>query len=123
MTSSVYWTIALTAGTKYSWSVDFWGAVGDDYILTIELAAGFVVRKRLAVQGDGHWHRYCLDHVALTTANHVLRILKVASASVAPCYSDGWQLEEGNCTTYLDGDMVGFVLGQVDYRWNGTAHA
>ncbi len=121
---TVYYAITLTAGTKYTWSFDFRGIPGEEYYFRFTTAAlAATLRRSPNVIGDGHWHRYVLEYTPTATVVHDLAISNVASPSVQPFYTDGWQLEEGDESTYLDGDMVGFVLGQVDYRWNGTAHA
>jgi hypothetical protein len=117
----------LTAGQVYGVSCDFWGARGVLYEFYLENSIASARIGQMQVRGTGDWER--LEFLAVAGAaagggtQHRLYWRKVDSDSTAPFYVDGVQVEPGSVvTTYLDGDQVGLVPGQVAYRWAGQPH-
>lgn len=121
--SGAAYTIALTNGTQYSFSADVRDVAGQTFNLYITNAGGTRVSDNVTWTGTGQWKRRSVTYTAAASANHMLVITRSAVASTTKFYTDGWQLETGEVSTYLDGDMSGFVTGQQAYRWNGTPHA
>lgn len=121
---STGYTITLTKGQKYTWSWDMYGEPGFDYRAYIVDASNNAVSRVYSFKTTGKWKRFYFRYrEGVATAARRLVITKGFSANVRPFYVDGMQLETGEPTTYLDGDMRGFVRGQAAYAWAGTPHA
>jgi hypothetical protein len=110
----------LTIGTVYTFSVDVLGAPGVPYKITAEDAP--TTYGTTTFTGTGRWQRIKVTFITQTTYV-TLFVMKNNSASTAPFYTDGWQLEEKTyATTYFDGDSIGFVPGKKHFFWEGTPH-
>lgn len=122
----------LTAGVTYTLSVDFLGAGNVPYILYLS-GPSSSTPGTLRVRGQGRWQRLVLTFVPTSTGAHNINLLKENSASIAPFWMDGWQLEVSPfASTYFDGDTRGFDWDYADpngntkpspYQWLGTPHA
>lgn len=123
----------LTAGVTYTVSVDVWGTGGVPYLLYL---SGPLSSQpgTLRFIGRGRWERQVLTFTPTQTGAHNINLLKENSASTAPWWVDGWQLEQlPYATTYFDGDTVGYEYDYLDlttgaekpkpYQWLGTPHA
>lgn len=121
--AGVYYSVSLTAGTQYSFSADVLDVAGLSYSLWFADNAGTLVGTATTWTGNGHWKRRAVTYTAAATATHRLYITRASTANTTQFYTDGWQLEVGAASTYLDGDMKGFVRTQTDYYWTGTPHA
>jgi hypothetical protein len=121
--SFIYYAIALTSGVQYSFSADILDIAGQTYNLYIGDASSVRQSDNVTWTGTGYWKRRSVTWTANASATFRLIISRNAIASTAPWYTDGWQFEVGAVSTYLDGDMRGFVNGDTSYRWNGTPHA
>lgn len=121
--SGLYYTIALTSGVQYSFSADALDVLGQTYNLFIADAGGALKSTNVTWVGTGYWKRRSVTWTADASANFRLYITRAAIASTAKFYVDGFQLETGAVSSYIDGDLTGFVVGQAAYRWNGTRHA
>jgi hypothetical protein len=122
--SILYFSITLTAATEYTLSMDILDSIDDTYILEVIDVATIEDHDFYSDPwtGTGHWHRRSFTFTAgHATEAYYVEIRNTYTAD--PFYIDGVQLEYGDPSTYLDGDMIGFVNGEVDYRWNGAPHA
>lgn len=121
--SGAYFTTTLTANTVYSFSADVLGHAGVGYVLKIADPAGNIISQK-KFTGTGAWARVACTGQTRGGGAHRLTLAKDGSTSRMDIYTDGWQCEAGAYpTTYLDGDMTGFVRQRADYRWTGTPHA
>lgn len=126
-TSGLYFTTsALTAGNAYAYSLDVNIRGGQKYVISVFDGIRTVAQKKIT--GKGYWERVYLVFSAVTTGAHRLYLNKDGHADTNVFYTDGWQLElcatgEVWPTTYIDGDLLGFVANQQAYYWNGTPHA
>jgi hypothetical protein len=120
--AGAYYAVSLTNGTQYSFSADILDVAGQSYSLWFADNAGNLVGAATTWTGNGHWKRRSVTYTAAATATHRLYLTRASINSTAVYYTDGWQLETGSVSTYLDGDMRGFVRTQTDYYWTGTPH-
>ena len=121
--SGVYYgTITTVAGTAYTLAIDIKGVAGHVYNLYFATAAGVQLGSSKEFVGTGYWQRVHVSYPE--TAALARRFYIVQDASDAqPFYVDGWQVEAKSYpTTYCDGDLEGFVIGEVAYYWTGTFH-
>lgn len=121
--SGVYYgTITLTAGTAYTLSLDVKGVPGHVYNIYFASNAGAQIGSPLEFVGTGYWQRVKLSYPETATLARRFYIVQDAS-DTQPFYVDGWQVEaKPYATTYTDGDLEGFVIGEVAYYWTGTFH-
>jgi hypothetical protein len=115
-----YFSFTLAAKV-YTLSMDVLDVAGQDYYVYVDMGAGGNVSS-VHWTGTGYWKRRSLTFTGTANASS-LSLCRSSINSTAVFYTDGWQLEEGANSTYLDGDMIGFVPGEIAYRWNGTPHA
>lgn len=121
--SGMFQSYTLTGGIPYTFSLDLLGVPGQKYDVFFTNSGGAIVSGVRTVRATGFWQRVSVMYQPTSTAVHRLYLLRKSYASTAIFYTDGWQLEQkAYPTTYLDGDMVGFVPGQSDFYWNGTPH-
>lgn len=123
--SAVYYTTGtLTAATQYTFSVDVKDIAGQPFFLkAYELAGDNTEIVGTIWTGTGYWNRRSLTFTA-EASTYAIQVIRQSVVSTTKFYVDGFQLEVGAVpSTYFDGDMVGFVPGQTDYRWNGSRHA
>lgn len=122
----VYYDITLSANTTYTFSCDIKGDIGLTYQIYFADNAGNRLGPVKEFSGLGFWQRqHVIYHEATGAARrvYVVRVSKGAGDSNI-FYTDGWQVEaKDHPTTYCDGDVQGFILGQNDFGWNGTVHA
>lgn len=123
--AGIYYTELLIAGQPYAISVDLLGEPGKWYNLYINPLFGKNSAVCLTrVKGTGYWQRVKLIYPYTIGGTNLIRLSRDSYADTNPFWTDGWQIEnKDHCTTYCDGDMKGFVRGQVDYGWQGTPHA
>jgi hypothetical protein len=121
--AGVYYAIALTSGTQYSFSTDVLDIAGQTFRLYIADGANAVVSSIATWTGTGYWKRRSVTWTANASATFRLFVTRSAVASVTPFFVDGYQLEVGAVSTYLDGNMTGLLVGESAYRWNGTVNA
>jgi hypothetical protein len=121
--SSVYYVAALTSGVQYSVSVDVKDVSGQTMNLVIYNPSSAVLASSGSWTGNGYWKRKYVTFTADATGNFSFRVTRSAVASVEPFFVDGLQLEVGEVTTYLNGGMYGYLLGETVYGWNGTPWA
>jgi hypothetical protein len=120
--ASVYYSIALPASTQYTFSCDVLDVAGQTFNL-VAYNSPFTQLATTSWTGTGHWVRKSVTFTTDANTPFTLWMTRSAVASVTPFYTDGWQLETGAGSSYLDGDMKGFVRGETSYYWNGTPHA
>lgn len=120
-----YASIAFTSGTTYAFSADVLDVAGQGFNMFISstTAAAGICSTATEWTGTGYWKRRSVTYSSTATASFYLFITRDSVASTSAFYVDGVQCESGAESTYLDGDMTGFVTGQTAYRWNGTRHA
>lgn len=122
--SGVYFgTVALTSGTTYVFSCDVRDVAGQEFNLYIKAADADPVSGLTTWTGDGYWKRKSVTWACTSSENYRLYLTRSAVASTTHFYTDGWQCEAGEETTYLDGDMRGYIRGRNDFYWTGTPHA
>jgi hypothetical protein len=118
-----YTTVTLSAGTQYTFSVDVKDVVGQSFGLAVQHIGGDNTQTfGTAWTGTGYWKRKSLTFTG-EAFTYALFVIRYSVASTTKFQTDGFQCEVGAESTYLDGDMTGFVMGQEDYRWNGIRHA
>jgi hypothetical protein len=123
--SGIYLTLTLTTGVQYTASVDILDVAGQTYSLIMHDHTSSDIINSTSWTGTGYWKRRSVTFTSDSgNATHYMQLWRITpTASTDPFYTDGWQLEVGAESTYLDGDMTGFVMGQEDFRWNGIRHA
>jgi hypothetical protein len=122
LSGSVY-TISLTSGVTYSFSCDVLDVAGQDFYIGIDDSGSGHTYASTHWTGNGYWKRRYLTFTAQATTAHYIHLYRSSVNSTTKFYTDGWQLEVGAVSTYIDGDCTGFVVGQQAYRWNGLRHA
>lgn len=116
-TDGVYYgSVSLTSGVTYTFSVDFFGALGIPYRIYFGSTAAAVLGTPKAFVGTGKWQRIFVTYTETSTTTRRLYVAKNSSSSTAVFYVDGLQLEaKAYATTYCDGDQRGC-------KWRGGAH-
>lgn len=128
--------VSCVAGTRYTFSFDLRAEVSD-YRFQMRIASGTSATPSLAsaVQWkefvpDVTWKRFSLSFVAQTTGVHSFAIVKYAGTGLHAFWIDGVQVEEGEETSYIDGDMTSVItewarsdLYQPQFYWTGEPHA
>lgn len=109
-------SMTLNDGTTYAGGCSVLAADGIPYNLMITNLAGVSVLGSVAFTGDGQWHRYGFSYTEGGGGVRRLYVRKNNSADVSAFYVDGAQVEQGNVTTYIDGDQEGCA-------WTGAPHA
>jgi hypothetical protein len=116
-------TVTLVTGQSYTFSIDIHGVAGHWYELYFASAAAVRLGSPYRFQANGYWQRVSITYFETAGAARRLYIVQDANADVRPFYVDGWQCENKPYpTTYCDGDLEGFVIGETAYGWNGTYH-
>lgn len=112
-------------GTTYTFSVDVLAPAGLPYRIYFAHGSGAVMGSARSYRGINRWQRVSVTYTEATASvDRYPTLAKEGSVSVAPIYTDGWQVEAKTyATTYCDGDQLGFVSSQAAYQWTGTAHA
>lgn len=110
------WTAA--NGSAYTISAYIRAQNGIPYRIAVADSAGvnFVSGGTLGFTGGGTWHRYSFSYTEPTGATRTLVTTKASDANTGVVYHDGWQVELGSLTTYVDGDQEGCL-------WLGDSHA
>lgn len=116
-------TVSLTAGQWYTFSVDFQGDPGKTYNLYFASTAP----ARLATNSfiaSGFKERIYVKYYETSSTTRRLYLTRNSYTDTNVFYTDGWQLENKSyATSYCDGDMAGFLVGEKAYLWNGARHA
>jgi hypothetical protein len=116
-----YSVLAPALATVATASIDFRGVAGLVYRLQIDDGANPITLDWTAAGRD--------QRIALTAPNGIsfggaVVSLLMISNGTQPFYVDGLQVEAlGEATTYVDGDLVGFIRNQADFYWTGAPHA
>lgn len=118
-----YWSIQLTAGKQYSFSVDVEDVAGQVFNVYIANTSHVAQSSVTYWTGKGRWTRRSVSFTPGTTTTYYLEVVRTAVASTTKFYLDGFQLEEGEESTYFDGDLKGFNRTYRQYMWLGTPHA
>lgn len=122
--SGMYQSYALTGGLPYTYSLDLYGVPGQEYDIFFADNLGNIVSGVRTIRARGFWQRCSVMYQPASSATHRLYLRRKSYTSTAVFYTDGWQLEQkAYPTTYIDGDLIGFVTGQNAFYWNGTPHA
>ena len=121
--SGVYFgTITLTAGEAYNFSLDVHGVAGHVYNVYFADNAGARIGSSQEFTATGYWQRINISYSEDAALAHRFYIVQDASDTEV-FYIDGLQVEQkAYPTTYCDGDLEGFVIGEVAYYWDGTFH-
>lgn len=103
-----YGPLSVGLGTQYVFSVDVLGEPGDRYrIYAYDVAAEITLTRTTDFVGTGEWERQSVVFVTGSNPSIRLYLVKNGDTSIAPFYSDAWQLEQSEETTYCDGDQPG----------------
>jgi len=126
--SGVYYSALTTVtGQPYTFSVDICAdAAGRTYRIYFADAAGAMLGSpTIIVSKKAGWFRASITYNETAgAATRRVYVVRDATAGVPYFDTDGYQVENlAFPTTYFDGDMVGSIQDQVDYQWNGAAHA
>lgn len=113
--SGAYVTYSLTA-QDYTWSIDFFGAVGVTYEVHYANSSGTTLATIATVTGTAKWVR--ISGTFTESGTNTRRIyVKKRGTGTDPFWIDGVQLEAlSYATSYCDGDQPGC-------QWTGTKHA
>jgi hypothetical protein len=104
----------------YTFGVDVFGAEAVDYEIVIT-DNSFNPISRKPFRSLRKWVRPYIT-ASLTAGTFRFCILQ-KTARAHSFYTDGWQLENKTYpTTYCDGDMEGYVIGENAYEWTGKVH-
>lgn len=121
--SGIYYALALTGGTTYSFSADVLDIAGQTFHLKITNTSNVAQSSVTAWVGKGKWQRRAVSFTPGSNATYRLTLTRQSVAGTTPFYTDGWQCEVGAQSTYFDGDMLGSDRQRKDYLWLGTPHA
>jgi len=120
--SGAYYSIALTSGTTYTFSADVYDATSSAMIIGIYSSDGATAKATTTWTGDRTWKRKSVSWTCDSNATYRLEVRRTTES--ANFFNiDGLQLETGAETTYIDGDVTGFMTSSPGYKWNGTPHA
>jgi hypothetical protein len=110
------WTA--TNGAAYTASVYVRGVSAIPYRMAVADSNGvnFVSGGTTTFTGGGTWQRYSVSFTEAAGAVRRVVVTKSSGADTTPFYVDGYQIELGSLTTYIDGDQPGCI-------WNGGPHA
>lgn len=122
--SGVYYgTITTVAGQPYAFSLDVHGVAGHTYNIYFASNAGAIIGAPFEFVATGYWQRvrvYYQEAAALARRFYIVQ----DASDIQAFYVDGFQVENlPYDTMYVDGDLEGFVIGEVAYGWNGIIHA
>lgn len=122
-----YSTLVTTTNQIRAISCKWLGQPNVPYALTLATSAG-VDLVTFPFRATGRWQWLWLYWKETGGATRRIYFRKNGSTDVHPYYIDGVQSEVINAgefvSTYLDGDMVGFLPNQAPpYGWYGTPHA
>ena len=116
-------TITTVTGEPYTFSIDIHGVAGHVYNLYFASNAGAMLGAPYEFIATGYWQRVSVTYVETAGAARRFYIVQDAGDTQV-YYTDGWQVEnKSHATTYIDGDLEGFVTGEVAYLWHGIKHA
>ena len=120
-----YGTIALAAGTTYTFSMVVQGEAGKLYYIWFATSAGALIGTKQPWRGTGHKQVVQVTYAETTNASRRFYITRDAQYTDQNVfYADGLQVEEKSYrTTFCDGDQIGFVIGETPYLWTGTPGA
>lgn len=117
-------SITTVTGNNYTLGIDFLGKEGETYQLFVADGAGAAVSGVTEFIASGYWERKFVTYEETAGAARRLYVRYPNAVYATPYYIDGVQFEEkAYPTTYLDGSMTGFVIGETAYYWTGTPHA
>jgi hypothetical protein len=120
-----YSTIALTSGTTYTYSITVQGEAGKLYYIWFSTNAGALIGAKKAFRATGHKQRVFVTYTETSSASrqfHITRDAQYTDQNVF--YADGLQVEaKDHPTTFTDGSLTGFVIGETPYLWTGTPGA
>lgn len=117
----IYKAFSATAGQPYTFSADLRGNGGQNYRLYFADNAGTRVGGVTTVKSRGRWQRPSVTFYAPTTATYRVYLTRASTQDAKTFYTEGWQIEnKPYATTYCDGSLTGFVLGQAEYFWKGA---
>lgn len=118
-----YFTLSLTAGQPYTFSIDFRDTAGRE--IWLYWAASGAVTVPLSpikkIRGANYWKRNFVTYTAAssTTYSAVIQVRNLAS-NLNPIQIDGALIQNKTYpTTYFDGDSVGYLDDPTAYGWNG----
>jgi hypothetical protein len=121
--SGIYYTLAMTAGTVYTFSIDFKGKAGQKYRINFEPSGVVANVVEKDFYATGYWQRIEVRGAPVSTRDHLCVIRQIGGAATT-FYTDGWQVVASRYPmSYIDGDLNGFLPGQKSYYWNGEPHA
>jgi hypothetical protein len=125
--AGLYNAVALTSGTVYTASAYLQGSPGDEYTLVCTTAASVLVSGTKYTRGNNYWQRLTCSFAAPATDTFRIQLLRKAGGTLAPFYTDCWQLEEKvYATTWFCGfssEKNSFSLLKQPYTWAGIPHA
>lgn len=104
-----------TVNFDYTASAYVRGQSGINYMIAVTDTSNAIQGSALFT-GGGTWHRYNCSYSEGASATRRVIVRKNADADTSTYYVDGWQIEQGSLTTYLDGDADGC-------QWLGSSHA
>lgn len=115
------YVISLSANSKYTWSLDLRGQSGYDYALEVyDPSSNRCAYKK--VTGSDSWKRVYVIFGTSALGNYTMR-LRTLSTKSHTFHTDGWQIENKPYpTTYIDGDLRGFLANRKDFLWLGSPH-
>lgn len=115
-----------TVTTVTGWntfSLDFWGYPNVPYKIYFATTGGALLGTATSFVGEGLWRRPVVKLYETSGTTRRIYFTKNNSADTNYFYVDGLQVEaKDHDTTYADGDMTGFVPGQVAYYWTGARY-
>lgn len=119
-----YSPLTTVAGEAYTFSLDFYGNVGDQYQIFVADNAGNALSQVYTFDGRGFWTRPSVTYVDNAgAADRRAYFWRVAGGSLNPYYIDGLQFENlDHPTTYIDGDQLPMTIGRDEYFWDGSPH-
>lgn len=122
-----YSTVSLIGQTTYTFALDFKGAGGAKYRFYAASIVNNAISPIVSLTATGRWQRVHVTfrepHTAGASITRRLYITKNFSASTSPFRIDGLSVTATPYpVTYFDGDSLGFIVGRLDFYWNGTRH-
>lgn len=104
-----------TVNLDYSVSAYVHAQTGVPYMIAVADTSNALAGSALFT-GGGTWHRYTCAYTEDSSQTRRVIVRKNNSADGGDYRIDGWQVERGSVTTYIDGDADGCI-------WLGAVHA
>lgn len=116
-----YFSLSLTSGSAYSFTVDIFGANGIPYKVWFSDNSGNQVGTATSLTGIGDWSQQVVSYTAGSSATFRVNVSKNNSANTSTFWGDGFMVQtSGSGSTYVDGQQPGCSWDGAQYNSTST---